>query len=73
MSKENVKSGQQGTDNPWERPGQMSQDPSIEAPDRDDREGRYKAPPAEAPRPAKAPPDKKREPIPAERGPADKR
>ena len=29
MSEKNVKSGQQGTDKPWERPGQSSQDPSI--------------------------------------------
>ena len=30
MSEKNVKSGQQGTDKPWERPGQSSQDPSLE-------------------------------------------
>jgi hypothetical protein len=38
MSKENVKSGQQGTDKPWERPGQSSQDRSIKPPTKQDRE-----------------------------------
>lgn len=46
MSEKNVKSGQQGTDRPWERPGQVSQDPSLEPPQRKDREGRYEIPPA---------------------------
>src|SRR5688572_14515999 len=47
MSRKNVKSGQQGTDRPWQRPGQSSQDPSINPPQRKDREGRYAAPPAD--------------------------
>ena len=34
MSEKNVRSGQQGTDKPWERPGQSSQDPAIEPPRR---------------------------------------
>jgi hypothetical protein len=45
MSRKNVKSDQQGTDRPWQRPGQSSQDPSISPPQRKDREGRYEAPP----------------------------
>lgn len=44
MSTKNVKSGQQGTDRPWERPDQSSQDLSIKPPQRKDREGRYEAP-----------------------------
>jgi hypothetical protein len=32
MSKQNAKTGQQGTDQPWKRPGQSSQDPSISPP-----------------------------------------
>jgi hypothetical protein len=46
MSTKNVKSGQQGTDRPWERPDQSSQDPSIDPPRRNQREGHYEAPPS---------------------------
>lgn len=30
---ENEKSGQQGTNEPWKKPGQTSQDPKIQPPD----------------------------------------
>ena len=38
VNKENVKTGQQGTDKPWERPGQSSQDASLKPPKSEDRE-----------------------------------
>ena len=38
VNKENMKTGQQGTDKPWERPGQSSQDPSLKPPKSEDRE-----------------------------------
>lgn len=44
MSRNNAESGLQGTDKPWERPGQSSQNPSTKPPERKDREGRYEAP-----------------------------
>ena len=36
--KEEVQDGKQGTRKPWERPGQSSQDPSLQPPKREDRE-----------------------------------
>ena len=36
--KEQIESGKSGTDKPWERPGQSSQDPSIKPPEKKDRE-----------------------------------
>jgi hypothetical protein len=41
MSKDNVKTGQQGTDRPWERPAQASQDLAIEPARREQRERDY--------------------------------
>ena len=38
VNKENVKTGQQGTNKPWERPGQISQNPDAKAPKKEDRE-----------------------------------
>lgn len=55
MSDKAADRGRQGTQKPWEGPGQSSQDPAIRPPDRRDRDGRYEAPPAETPRPANAP------------------
>jgi hypothetical protein len=37
-NEENVKSGQQGTNKPWERPGQTSHNPNDKAPQKKDRE-----------------------------------
>jgi hypothetical protein len=38
---EQVQTGQQGTDEPWLRPGQTSQDRSLQPPDREERERQY--------------------------------
>jgi hypothetical protein len=40
--KENEKTGQQGTNEPWKRPGQTSQSPYSEAPKKEDREREQK-------------------------------
>ena len=34
----NVKTGQQGTNKPWERPGHTSQNPDAKPPNKEDRE-----------------------------------
>jgi hypothetical protein len=39
---EGVRSGRQGTDRPWERPGQASQDHKIKVPTRKDREREHR-------------------------------
>ena len=41
-NKENVQKGQQGTNKPWERPGQTSQDPSLKPPKKEDRQREQK-------------------------------
>ena len=38
VNDEQVDRGRQGTNKPWERPGQSSQDPSLEPPKKKDRE-----------------------------------
>jgi hypothetical protein len=38
VNEEQVKTGRQGTNEPWKRPGQASQDPSAPVPNKEDRE-----------------------------------
>ena len=38
VNEENVKTGQQGTNKPWERPDQFSQNPDAKVPTKKDRE-----------------------------------
>ena len=40
VNEENVKTGQQGTTEPWRRPGQASQDPSLDPPPKKERQER---------------------------------
>jgi hypothetical protein len=42
VNKENEKTGQQGTNKPWERPGQSSQTPDAKPPKKEDREREQK-------------------------------
>lgn len=37
----NIETGQQGTHEPWKKPGQASQDDSVKVPDRKDRDGSF--------------------------------
>jgi hypothetical protein len=37
----NIETGQQGTHEPWKRPGQASQDSSVKAPKKEDRQGDF--------------------------------
>jgi hypothetical protein len=42
INEKNVETGQQGTNEPWKKPGQASQDPSVTPPKREDREREHR-------------------------------